>query len=472
MTVSPCRNNLFVNYKDLYQFLLSVQEKCIKNNGREIVSISQEIDLVDPLVVLEKLTQANEINFYFENRGKGEAIAAIDAVTKLQIDGTDRFTNAEDFIKFCLKNVINFGNTNLPFSGPHFFCYFSFFDKNSQADYPFPSATVFLPRWQIAVKNQRCILVINTIINTKTNIQRILQNISCKIEYLQSLEYYSPHIDYFPTNFNKQPVTNATHFKRSVSSVLEKIRSSHLTKIVLADALDVISSHQLNLFKSLNNLRQIHPNCYIFSTSNGKGQNFIGASPERLISIHQQQLITDALAGSAPRGKTPTEDATNADRLLNSEKERHEHLLVIDFITQRLTQLGLLPQVLLAPRLRKLSNIQHLWTPISAIVPTNVHPLKIIAQLHPTPAVAGAARDIACAEIRRYESFERGLYAAPLGWIDAEGNCEFIVGIRSALINGDRARLYAGAGIVAGSNPDKEFAEVQLKLQALLKALV
>ena len=94
------------------------------------------------------------------------------------------------------------------------------------------------------------------------------------------------------------------------------------------------------------------------------------------------------------------------------------------------------------------------------------------AQLHPTPAVAGAARDIACAEIRRYENFERGLYAAPLGWVDAEGNCEFIVGIRSALIDGDRARLYAGAGIVAGSDPDKEFAEVQLKLQALLKALV
>jgi menaquinone-specific isochorismate synthase len=144
---------------------------------------------------------------------------------------------------------------------------------------------------------------------------------------------------------------------------------------------------------------------------------------------------------------------------------------VLNFITQRLCQLGLLPQIL-APRLRQLSNIQHLWTPISAVVPANIHPLKIVAQLHPTPAVAGAARDVACAEIRRYENFERGLYAAPLGWIDAKGNCEFIVGIRSALIDGDRARLYAGAGIVAGSDPDKEFAEVQLKLQALLKALV
>lgn len=471
MTVSPCRSNLFVDHKDLYQFLVAVQEKCVKNNCRQIVSISQEIDLVDPLLVLDKLTQANEINFYFEDKGKGEAIAAIDAVAKLQIDGADRFSQAEYFIKSCLKKIINFSNANLPFSGPHFFCYFSFFDKNTQLDYPFPSATIFLPRWQVAVKNQRCILVTNIIINANVNIERLLENIQNKIQLLQSLEYYSVNIDYFPAKLSQKSVTNAAQFKRSVVSALEKIRSRHLSKIVLADILDVKSRNQFNLIKSLNNLRQIHPNCYIFSISNGKGQNFIGASPERLISINNQQLITDALAGSAPRGKTPAEDAANANRLLNSEKEKHEHSLVLDFITQRLSQLGLLPQIL-APRLRQLSNIQHLWTPISATVPTNIHPLKIVAQLHPTPAVAGASRDVACAEIRHYESFERGLYAAPLGWIDSQGNCEFIVGIRSALIDGDRARLYAGAGIVAGSDPDKEFAEVQLKLQALLKALV
>lgn len=470
MTVSPCRSNFFVKHKDLYQFLLSVQKNCLKNDCRQIVSISLNIDWVDPLVVLEKLTQANEINFYFENKEKGEAIAAIDAIAKLQIDGQERFTQAEYFIKSCLKNIINFGNDNQPFAGSHFFCYFSFFDRNIQTNYPFPSATIFLPRWQITVKNQHCILVNNIIINARVNVQKIVQNLQNKLKLLESLEYYPAKFD-LAASFSKKPVTSSTHFKSSVVSALEKIGSSHLSKIVLADALDVRSSNRFNLFKSLDNLRQIHPNCYIFSTSNGKGQSFIGASPERLISIHSQQLITDALAGSAPRGKTPAEDAANANRLLESEKERHEHLLVIDFITQRLSQLGLLPQVL-APRLRQLSNIQHLWTPISAIVPANVHPLKIVSQLHPTPAVAGAARDIACAEIRRYESFERGLYAAPLGWIDSHGNCEFIVGIRSALIDGDCARLYAGAGIVAGSDPDREFAEVQLKLQALLKALV
>ncbi|MBD2251173.1 isochorismate synthase [Nostoc parmelioides] len=471
MTVSPCRRSLFIEQKDLYQFLLAVQQNCLNNHCRQIVSISLEIDWVDPLAVFAKLAQANAINFYFENRGKGEAIAGIDAVTKLQIDGQERFIQAEYFIKSNLENIINFGNANQPFAGPHFFCYFSFFSESNKIEYPFPSATVFLPRWQISVKNQCCTLVMNTVINSSVNIQILLQNLRDKIELINSLEPYSSNLDYFPTNLSKKLITNGERYKKSVASALERIQSNELSKVVLADILDVSSNQHFNLLHSLNNLRKAHPNCYIFSTSNGKGQNFIGASPERLITIHNQQLITDALAGSAPRGKTSAEDAANANRLLNSEKERHEHLLVMDFITQRLTQLGLLPQVL-PPRLRQLSNIQHLWTPISAIVPANVHPLKIIAQLHPTPAVAGAARDIACEEIRRYETFERGLYAAPLGWIDSQGNCEFIVGIRSALIDGDRARLYAGAGIVAGSDPDKEFAEVQLKLQALLKALV
>jgi menaquinone-specific isochorismate synthase len=471
MTISQCRSHTFVDYKYLNQLLLEVQENCRRHNHSKIVSIPLEIGLVDPLLVLDKFSQKNTKNFYFENRSNGEAIAAIDTVDKIEISGQDRFTKSEEFIKNCLKNIIPISDQNQTFSLPQFFCTFSFFDQHQTTDYPFPSATVFLPAWQIALKNNRCTLIMNKIINSSINITKILDNLQRHLEIIKSLKNHSLNIDTFTLNLYKKITKNGEKFKTSVSSVLEIIHCNHLRKIVLADTLDVSLNHDFNLLQSLNNLRQLHPNCHVFSTSNGQGQNFIGASPERLISIHKQQLITDALAGSAPRGKTPTEDTANANNLINSTKEKHEHKLVLDFITQHLSQLGLLPQVL-APRLRQLSNIQHLWTPISAAIPNNIHPLQIVAKLHPTPAVAGAARDIACAKIRHYESFERGLYAAPLGWVDGEGNCEFIVGIRSALINGNHARLYAGAGIVAGSDPEKEFAEVQLKLQALLKALV
>jgi menaquinone-specific isochorismate synthase len=472
MTVSPCCTDFFVYNKELYLFLLAAQQDCLKNNSTQIASVSLDIDLVDPLIVLDKLAQQNQITFYWENKGKKEALAAIDAVAKLdKIPGKDRFEQAEEFIKQCHEKIISFSRTHQDFSELQFLCSFSFFEKNTQIDYPFPEATVFLPRWLITVKNEQCRLTVNTIISASVDIQRILQILWSKVEFIKSLGFSYPRLDFCQPKFSQKSVANPDKFKLAVSSVLEQIRSNHLSKVVLADALDVQSNTRFNLFQSLNNLRQLHPNCYVFSISNGKGQNFIGASPERLINVVKKRLMTDALAGSAPRGQTTTEDTAYASCLLNSAKERYEHSLVIDFITQRLSQLGLLPQVL-APRLRQLSNIQHLWTPISAVVPGHIHPLQIIAQLHPTPAVAGASRDVACREIRRYESFERGLYAAPLGWVDLEGNCEFIVGIRSALIDGDRARLYAGAGIVAGSDPDKELAEIQLKLQALLKALV
>jgi menaquinone-specific isochorismate synthase len=456
--------------KDLQQFLCKCYQINYEKNSTQIVSVSLEIDCVDPLVVFKRITAPNQLSFYWENRSKNEAVIAIDAINKLEISGKDRFLKAEKFIQNCWHKIKYFGTGEL-FSQPQFFCGFGFFDQNNQVNYPFSAATIFLPRWQVAVKNNRCYLVMNTIINSDVNIHKILQDLENQLEILKSLADNSLKLEDFSAISYKKNNGNADKFKHSVTSALEVIKANHLSKIVLADILDVNSSHPFNLFSSLNNLRRIHPNCYVFAISNGKGQHFIGASPERLISVYKQQLITDALAGSAPRGKTPIEDAINADSLVNSVKEKHEHKLVLDFITQRLSQLGLFPQIL-APRLRQLSNIQHLWTPISAVVPANIHPLKIVAQLHPTPAVAGAARDVACEKIRHYESFERGLYAAPLGWVDAEGNCEFIVGIRSALIDGNSARLYAGAGIVAGSDPEKEFAEVQLKLQALLKALV
>jgi menaquinone-specific isochorismate synthase len=456
-------------HKELYQFLLACQQNCLKN-CTQIVSISLEIEQVDPLAVLYKFAKPDQLNFYFENKEKGEAIAALDAVAQLKVEGKERFYNTQKFINSCLASTIPIGSLNRPFAGPHFFCSFSFFDENAQ-DYPFAAATVFLPRWQVACRSNQCVLVANLVINAGVNLELIFQELWEKLQKI-SLAKFSLNTDNnYRREFLKQDVTGTDDFKRAVVSCLELIQYKHLNKIVLAHALDVSSSAAFNLFQSLKNLRRLHSDCYIFSTSNGKGQNFIGASPERLISIHNQELMTDALAGSAPRGKTSAEDADLANCLLSSEKERREHRVVIDFITQRLYQLGIMPQ-LLPPRLRQLLNIQHLWTPIQAKVPANVHPLEIVAQLHPTPAVAGAARDTACAGIRRYESFERGLYAAPLGWVDYQGNSEFIVGIRSALIDGDRARLYAGAGIVAGSDPDKELVEIQLKLQALLKALV
>ncbi len=469
MPVLPCRTSFSLDYKKLYQFLLACQQKCLLNSCQQFVSIPVAIEQVDPLVIFENIAEPQQLNFYFEHKGNQEATAAMDAIAQLHLHGKNRFNKVQDFIKSCQAKTVIFSNLNNISLAPRFFCSFSFFDDNEQ-NYPFPAATVFLPRWQITKYSDFCILIANLAIDAKTNLELLLDDLQSSIQNILSLDYQLNKY-HLPGKLIKKDVSSIEKFKQTITSALESIHKKKLNKIVLAQTLDVLSGKDFNLYDSLNNLRQIHPNCYVFSTSNGKGQNFIGASPERLISIRDRQLIIDALAGSAPRGKTTIEDADLANLLLNSDKEKREHKVVIDFITQHLQALGIEADIL-APRLRQLSNIQHLWTPIEAKIPNNVHPLEIVAQLHPTPAVAGVSRDLACAEIQRYEDFERGLYAAPLGWVDYQGNSEFIVGIRSALIDGDRARLYAGAGIVAGSDPDRELAEIQLKLQALLKALV
>ncbi|MEB3829871.1 isochorismate synthase [Phormidium sp. CCY1219] len=475
MPVVPSDANLLPDYKELYRFLVACQQVAVDRDCPQIASISREIPPVDPLAVLQAIAQPEDLHFYFENGPQDKAIAAIGSADRFEAPiGDRRFVKAQNFIQSCIDRVMSTGETDLPCAGPYFFCSFTFFDDPPPESAPFPPATVFLPRWQVTRCQNRSVLVANCPLSGNEDLEILSREIWQKINQIGWVNYsWMDEAQKNGKGLKLQQIAVPSHpFKTAVRSALDSIKSQRLNKIVLAQTLQVTSQKQFNIFHSLNHLRQVYPDCYIFSTSNGKGTHFIGASPERLLAIDNQQLVTDALAGSAPRGKTPTEDADLANGLLSSEKEKHEHRVVIEFIRDRLSHLGLSPRVFPEPRLLQLSNIQHLWTPIQCTIPPRIHPLKILAELHPTPAVAGTPRDIATQEIRRYETFDRCLYAAPLGWIDRQGNAEFIVGIRSALIQDNRARLYAGAGIVAGSDPDKELAEIQLKLKTLLKALV
>lgn len=480
MTVTPRCHSLFQSRRELYQFLAAHQQLVKTKNQPRLVSITQNIGSVDPLVVFQQFAKAKQLNFYIEKEferdsygpNNGMAMAAIGAVATLTTDGAERFDAAKQLMRSTLANTVICGDVNAPLAGPHFFCNFTFFDQRAEVHSPFPAATIFLPEWQIAHAHQRCTVVANVMLHAATNLVVLVDQLWQTWQAIQAIHYdlLTPAINH-QALLKIHHVAETHHFKQAVRSALTSIQQKTFSKIVLAHAVDVTSPLPFDPVASLHNLRQLYPGCYLFLTSNGRGQQFVGASPERLVSLRQGQLETDALAGSAPRGKTTCEDANLANRLLTSVKELHEHRVVSQFIRQQLQQLGLHSQF--SPlRLLQLSNIQHLQTPIHASVPATTHLLDIVAALHPTPAVAGMPREIACDYIRRYEPFERSLYAAPIGWIDYQGNGEFAVGIRSALIDGCTARLYAGAGIVEGSDPDRELAEVQLKLQALLQALV
>jgi menaquinone-specific isochorismate synthase len=464
---------LILQDRELTDFWYHNKKNNTVTDRTKIISYALKIPTIDPLAFLQKIGDYQNIHFYWENRGKQEAVLGFGATKYQTFDSPDRFAQAQKFMKGCWRQLIRKGETASIIGQPSIFCSFTFFSDSIVDKTFFPGATVFLPRFQIVRRHKSCLLIINTPLNETESSNQAIENLKQEIARIDwsQLTSIDRSLQENSAADVSTPLADARHFKSTVTEALDSIAVDEFSKIVLAYATEIRSPAPFQVIQSLSNLRDRHPDCYIFSTSNGRGQQFIGASPERLVSIQNQQLVTDALAGSAPRGKTNSEDTHLANLLLKSRKEKREHQTVSDFILQCLQQLDLKPHQLPLQLLR-LSNIQHLWTPIYAHLPKGIEPLAIVEQLHPTPAVAGLPTKLACEKIRYYEKFDRSLYASPLGWVDINGNCEFVVGIRSALIDGDRAQVYAGAGIVSGSNPDKEFAEIQLKLQSLLKALV
>lgn len=256
----------------------------------------------------------------------------------------------------------------------------------------------------------------------------------------------------------------------SVAAISAEVRAGAYEKAVLASTQQLGSDAPIAIGPALARLRAGYPDCHLFTMTEGD-TTFFGASPELLVSLLDGRVRALGLAGSARRGDTPEEDARIGDALLASAKDRIEHEAVVRAIRERL---GPLTQDLVAPNqpaLRRLRNIQHLSTEISARVRPGAGILDLVQRLHPTPAVCGWPSDRARAVIAAHETFDRGWYAGPVGWMDAAGDGEFAVALRSAVVSGSRAWLFAGNGIMGDSVPAAELAEVQWKFRPLAEAL-
>jgi menaquinone-specific isochorismate synthase len=264
-------------------------------------------------------------------------------------------------------------------------------------------------------------------------------------------------------------LTSKAEWVESVERAVTSIRAGDIRKVVLATALDVALDAPIDIPDTLERFRRTYPDCYRFLVQPTDDCGFFGPPPERLVRMDGERVLTEALAGSVERGDTPEEDAELARSLEESEKFGHEQALVTDTIRERLEPLG---TVSVGEReIKQLSNIQHLRTPITATLDDETHVLDVVKALHPTPAVGGLPPERARTVIRETEPFERGWYASPIGWFDAAGDGEFVVGIRSAVAGGHDATLYAGNGIVGDSEPGEEWAELAPKFRPVLDEL-
>jgi isochorismate synthase len=262
-------------------------------------------------------------------------------------------------------------------------------------------------------------------------------------------------------------------------------------KQVLARRARVGVSEGTDPVRTLQNLRAGYgASCTVFALTRGD-TCFLGASPERLVRVDGQVVRADGLAGSTARGVTVDEDRSLGLALLASEKEQHEHALVVGALRDGLEPFCEHLSIPEQPLLLGMPNVQHLYTPVEGVLRSGTNILDLVERLHPTPTVGGVPREPILSRIRLYEPFDRGWYAGPIGWIDAHDGGDFAVGIRSALLKGTGRRgataaasrrntegnlrgealLYAGCGIVAGSNPPAEYQESCLKLRPLLEAV-
>jgi len=263
----------------------------------------------------------------------------------------------------------------------------------------------------------------------------------------------------------------AAQWQAKVERALQAIERGDLSKVVLARHVQYQLDAALDSGAVMRRLHDQRSQSHLFAIHRGDNC-FMGATPERLLSCQDGYLTTHALAGSAPRGLTADEDQALGDRLLADRKEQHEHQLVVETIAQRLGGMASEVQAGACPSLLKLTTVQHLSTPIRARLKVGCSLLEGVQALHPTPAVGGLPSPTAMRFIRHHEGFDRGWYAAPVGWLDSNGNGDFLVALRSALLAPRHCHLFAGCGIVAGSAPAKEYQETEIKLASMEQALL
>ena len=449
-----------------------------KKGTKKYFSLSFPIQKVDVLAVLEQNSDKTSFEYYWEKPSDNFSIAAAGEVARIRSTGKNRFSDASRAGKKLIHEIFHFSKLTHSKTAPHLFGGFSFYDHNISKDWAeFGAASFTLPECSIIVNGSLCLLTITLKLNNNDKVETLTNHIYEQLVYLNefcSSENYETAPESDKNHNVKLPNQDSPEFfnwKYSIDSATNHIEQGKYEKIVLARKLRIKTPNFVCDTHILNKLRHQYPDCYSFLIRQSEQSSFIGCTPERLASFNNEFILTEGLAGSTPRGTTASEDVQLENELLKSKKDRNEHEFVINAIFKSLQSYSDSLHIPKLPSVKKLTNVQHLYTPIRAHIKKGVSKTEVLKNLHPTPAVGGYPREQAVPFISQFEDFDRGWYAAPIGWINANGDGEFVVAIRSGLIKHDEVNFYAGCGIVKGSDPSKEWEETNLKFIPMLSAL-
>ena len=453
------------------QGLASALQKAKDLNEPVLFSHVKKIEYKSPLSFYQagRVQYAGE-RFYWQDPAKKITITGLGNVKNLQVTANaDRYKQVEkSWINF-QKTAVKTGVKDIDATGPLLFGGFSFdYEQNSTILWnQFGDNLFYIPAFMLSIVEGEAYLTKNVLCTPENqepfSINMINDWEECLFEDLDEKE--------IPDNpLVEQREVRPTEWKQTVANAVLEMKNSDLDKIVLARELRVVFKNRIVSEHVLQNLMKEQPTSYIFSFEAG-GDCFIGATPEQLIKKKGNEVFSVCLAGSIARGKTSVEDAQLGDELLHDPKNLMEHQYVVSMITNALKAVCNQVMVPEEPQLMKIRHIQHLFTPVKGVCNNEVTIFDFVEKLHPTPAMGGLPKEQAVIRIREIEGLERGLYAGPIGWVDSYGNGEFAVGIRSALLQGSEASLFAGCGVLEDSQPESEYQETAIKFNPMLSAL-
>ncbi len=414
-----------------------------------------------------------QARFYWASPSGSQTFAGMGAAVELTAWGDERYQKIAESARELFADSCAVGAAN-PLTGPRLFGGFAFrgdFTPDNTWSIYTPAFFV-LPHYQLMRSGERMWLTINAQIPPDESPQELIPELKAalreKIAQLRAVDASASAERQSELRGIDYPMSYA-QWRRMISAATSRIRAGELNKVVLARAAELRFDQRVQLLPVLRRLAADYADCYRFLFEPRPRFAFYGASPELLASVQGAQFSTMALAGSIGRSADEAKDRQLSQALLKSRKDRHEHQIVVEKMRDRLTPLA--QSLEIAPTdLLKLSNIQHLRTPLAGRMQRPVGVLPLVETLHPTPALGGDPRADALRLIRQLEPIPRGWYGAPVGWIDSRLEGEFAVAIRSAVAQEARVWVYAGAGIVAESLPRPEWEETELKFRPMLDA--
>lgn len=448
--------------------------KTIGEQYGRLISVSMPCPDITLAGFLRHAKLEHQPRFYWESSRDHVAFAGFGTAVEIMEWGEDRFIDVERRARELFESSVVLDEIE-PLAAPRLFGGFAFRDDfvPDAAWADFTPAHFILPHFQLVSINGDKWLTINAHIPLDDSPDEYLVELrEALVERVDLLRETAQarfeSIEQTPTEVN-YPMLFST-WSENITAATQRMKNGELNKVVLSRVAEVRYTSPVDIDGALGYLADHYAECYRFLFEPRPGRAFYGATPELLAGVHGQIVSSMALAGSIKRGKTREDDFDYANTLLNDPKERYEHQLVVDAGKERI---GAITETLTVGEtgIYKLSNIQHLYTPIEGRLKKDSGIVPVVASLHPTPALGGDPREIAMQLIGEYEPVPRGWYAAPVGWIDRHMNGQFAVAIRSAVAQGQRVWMYAGAGIVKDSIAQKEWDETALKFRPMMGAL-